>query len=298
MIKNIIITGGNGQDAKILAKIIKSYNIYFVVNNRVRKKFKNLYYHKIDLFNFKKTFEFIKSTNPVGIIHLASKNETAENKKLKFQTHYKKNFLMTKNLLDSIIKINYKIKFIFAGSSQMFGNKRGVASEKNKFKGNCYYSNYKIDSYNLIQKFRKKFKLNASTLILFNHDSIYRNKNFLLPRIVKYLKENNLTKLNEIYNENIMGDFSHAEDVCEAIYKVLRLKKLPNKIILSSHKFTHINDLILYGLKKLKIKKIFKQKIKKDKKLLLGNNNFAKKRLNWKIKKSSLIAFKEILKNN
>ena len=297
MIKNIIITGGNGQDAKILAKIIKSYNIYFVVNNRVRKKFKNLYYHKIDLFNFKKTFEFIKSTNPVGIIHLASKNETAENKKLKFQTHYKKNFLMTKNLLDSIIKINYKIKFIFAGSSQMFGNKIGVASEKNKFQGNCYYSNYKIDSYNLIQKFRKKFKLNASTLILFNHDSIYRNKNFLLPRIVKYLKENNLTKLNEIYNENIMGDFSHAEDVCEAIYKVLRLKKLPNKIILSSHKFTHINDLILYGLKKLKIKKIFKQKIKKDKKLLLGNNNFAKKRLNWKIKKSSLIAFKEILKN-
>ena len=39
MIKNIIITGGNGQDAKILAKIIKRYNIYFVVNNRIRKKF-------------------------------------------------------------------------------------------------------------------------------------------------------------------------------------------------------------------------------------------------------------------
>ena len=297
MIKNIIITGGNGQDAKILAKIIKSYNIYFVVNNRVRKKFKNLYYRKIDLFNFKKTFKFIKSTNPVGIIHLASKNETAENKKLNFQTHYKKNFLMTKNLLDSIIKINYKIKFIFAGSSQMFGNKRGVVSEKNQFKGNCHYSNYKIDSYNLIQKFRKKFKLNASTLILFNHDSVYRNKNFLLPRIVKYLKENNLTKLNEIYNENIMGDFSHAEDICEAIYKVIKLKKLPNKIILSSNKFTYINDLILYGFKKLRIKRLFKQKIKKNKKLLLGNNSFAKKRLNWKIKKSSFIAFKEILKD-
>ena len=54
MIKNIIITGGNGQDAKILAKIIKRYNIYFVVNNRIRKKFKNLYYRKIDLLNLKK----------------------------------------------------------------------------------------------------------------------------------------------------------------------------------------------------------------------------------------------------
>ena len=37
---------------------------------------------------------------------------------------------MTKNLLNSIVKINGKIKFIFAGSSQMFGNKKGVASEK------------------------------------------------------------------------------------------------------------------------------------------------------------------------
>ena len=118
MIKNIIITGGNGQDAKILAKIIKRYNIYFVVNNRIRKKFKNLYYRKIDLLNPKKTSEFIKSTNPVGIIHLASKNETAEKKKLKFNIHYKKNFLMTKNLLNSIVKINGKIKFIFAGSSK------------------------------------------------------------------------------------------------------------------------------------------------------------------------------------
>ena len=80
--------------------------------------------------------------------------------------------------------------------------------------------------------------------------------------------------------------------------KILRLRKLPDKIILSSYKYTHINDFINYGIKKLKIKKLFKRKIKKDKKLLLGNNNFAKKRLNWKIKKSSLIAFKEILKNS
>ncbi len=298
MIKNIIITGGNGQDAKILSKIIKRYNIYLIVNNKLKKKFKNLHYHKIDLFNFEKTFRFIKSINPVGIIHLASKNETAKNKKLKFQTHYKKNFLMTKNLLHSIIKYNREIKFIFAGSSQMYGNKKGVVSEKDKFKGNCHYSNYKIDSYNLIQKYRKKYKLNTSTLVLFNHDSIYRNENFLLPRIVKYLKRNELKKLNEIYNENIIGDFSHAEDICAAIYKLFNLKKLPNKIILSSYKFTHINDLILYGVKKLKIKKIFEQKIKKSKKLLLGNNNLARKKLDWKINKNSLQAFKEILKNS
>ena len=38
MIKNIIVTGGNGQDAKILAKIIKSYNIYFITKKIIKKK--------------------------------------------------------------------------------------------------------------------------------------------------------------------------------------------------------------------------------------------------------------------
>ena len=296
MIKNIIITGGNGQDAKILAKIIKGYNIYYIVKNKTKKNFKNLYYFELDLLNFKKTCEFIRLINPVGIIHLASKNETAKNKKLKFKTHYLKNFLITKNLLDSIIRYNNKIKFLFAGSSQMFGNKKGVVSEKAKFRGVCHYSNYKIDSYKIIKKYKKKYKLNTSTLILFNHDSIYRNKNFLLPRIAKYLKTNNFLKLKEIFNENIIGDFSHAEDVCSAIFKIHQLKKLPDKIILSSYKYTSINELILYGIKKIKINNFFKSKVKLKKKLLLGNNSFAVRKLNWKLKKSSLQAFKEILK--
>ncbi len=139
----------------------------------------------------------------------------------------------------------------------MFGNKKGVVSEKAKFRGVCHYSNYKIDSYKIIKKYKKKYKLNTSTLILFNHDSIYRNKNFLLPRIAKYLKTNNFLKLKEIFNENIIGDFSHAEDVCSAIFKIHQLKKLPDKIILSSYKYTSINELILYGIKKLKINNFF-----------------------------------------
>lgn len=297
MIKNIIVTGGNGQDAKILAKIIKSYNIYFITKKIIKKKIRHLNYQNINLHNFKKTSELIDKINPSGIIHLASKNETAHNKKLKFKDHYFNNYQITKNLLNSVAIYSKKTKFIFAGSSQMYGRKSGVVTEKSKFKPNCHYSKYKVDSYNLIKSYKKKFNLNASTLILFNHDSKYRNKNFLLPRIVHYLKKKNLSKLSDIYNENINGDFSHAEDICNAIYKILNLKNLPDRIILSSFKLTSINDLINYGLKKFKINNFPKSKVNKPKKLLIGNNTFAKKKLNWKIKKNSLIAFKEILKN-
>jgi len=297
MNKNIIITGGCGQDAKILAKNIKNMNVYLIINKNVSEKYANLNYYNIDLLNYKKLFKFIKKIDPYGIIHLASKNETTKNKKLKYTIHYKNNFLMTKNLLNVIVNLNCKIKFIFAGSSQMFGLKKDIANENTKFKGSCFYSNYKIDSYKLIKDYKKKFKINATTLVLFNHDSIYRNKNFLLPRIASHIKEKNFKELNEIYKENIIGDFSHAEDICVAIYKTLKLDKLPDKMILSSFKLTYINKLIVFGLNKCGINKRFKFQKDGYKKLLLGDNSFAKKILNWNLKKNSLIAFKEILKN-
>ena len=59
-------------------------------------------------------------------------------------------------------------------------------------------------------------------MILFNHDSALRNKKFLLPRIVKAIKEKNENFLNNIYKENIIKDFSHAEDICNAIYLLIR----------------------------------------------------------------------------
>ena len=299
MKKNIIITGGNGQDAKILANIVKKYQVNLLIKKKDKFliKKKNISYSKINLLDYKKTQNHIEKIKPYAIIHLASKNNSSNNKKLSYEFDYKDNLLMTKNLLNGIKNYNKKIKFIFAGTSQMFQKKGGVVNEKSKFKQTCFYSKYKIDSYKLIIKFKKYYKLNASTVILFNHDSIYRNKKFLFPRIVKYIKLKKFKKISKIYKENIYGDFSHAEDICCGILKLMALKKMPNKIIFSSFKLTSVNKLIDIALDYFKIKVDFKKQDKISKKLLLGSNNFAKKKLNWKPKKNIYLAFKEILKS-
>ena len=298
MKKNIIITGGNGQDAKILANIIKKYQVNVLIKkkNKFLIKKNNISYSKIDLLDYQKTLNHIKKIKPYAIIHLASKNNSSNKKKLSYSVDYKNNLLMTKNLLYSIINYNKKIKFIFAGTSQMFQKKIGVVNEKSKFKQTCFYSKYKIDSYKLIIKLKKYHKINASTAILFNHDSIYRNKKFLFPRIVNYLKSNELDKIREIHKENIYGDFSHAEDICYGIIKLMNLKKMPNKIIFSSFKLTSVNKLIDIALKYFKVKIKFKKYDDYKKNLLLGNNNFAKKKLKWVPKKNISLAFKEIMK--
>ena len=73
---------------------------------------------------------------------------------------------------------------------------------------------------------------------------------------------------------------------------------MPDKLILSSSKLTSINKLIKYGISFFKIEIKLQKPNRISKKLLIGSNNFAKKILHWKPKKSAFLAFKEIVKSS
>ena len=77
---------------------------------------------------------------------------------------------------------------------------------------------------------------------------------------------------------------------------IIKFKKNLDKIILSSGKLSSINKLIDYALIKLKIINKLESPKKRTIKLI-GSNNVAKRLLKWNIKKDTLTAFKEILKN-
>ena len=300
MKKKIILTGGSGQDGIILNNLLikKRYLIYSISNKKKPlKKFRNTVYLNTDLSNFTQINNLIEKIKPYAIIHLASKNVSSENmRSMNYRIHYEENFLMTKNIVNSIIKNNKKIKFIFSGSSQMFMKKIGIVNENSRFMSDSFYSKYKIDAHRFILKKKRKYNLNASTAILFNHDSKYRNKKFLLPRLRNYLLNNQISSIKKIYQEGIEGDFSHAEDICNGLYLLLKSNKNPDKIIFSSNKISFINNLIKYGLQKMKINIKIENKIKKkESKKLIGNNSFAKRLLKWKNKKNIHLAFEEIL---
>jgi nucleoside-diphosphate-sugar epimerase len=186
--------------------------------------------------------------------------------------------------------------FIFAGSSRMYGkNTIGYVNEESQFKRTGFYESYKIDAHKLLMQYKYKYSLKATTAIFFNHDSIYRNNYFIIPKLVNSVINKNYIFLKKIYNFNLTGDFSHAEDICYAIYLLIKSKKNIDKIILSSGKRTKINDIILYLIRIFNIKNIKFKKPKKLKKTLVGINSLAVKLLTWISKKSIYDVVQEMI---
>ena len=294
-----LITGAHGQDGIILSKILlkKKYKVFGIIKKKkIKFNLPNVSYFVNDLLNYNKISNLVKKIRPNIIIHFASNNYPfSKEKKINYLNHYLENFVGTKNLLETVKK-NKKMFFIFAGSSRMYGkNTIGYVNEESQFKRTGFYESYKIDAHKLLMQYKYKYSLKATTAIFFNHDSIYRNNYFIIPKLVNSVINKNYIFLKKIYNFNLTGDFSHAEDICYAIYLLIKSKKNIDKIILSSGKRTKINDIILYLIRIFNIKNIKFKKPKKPKKTLVGINSLAVKLLTWISKKSIYDVVQEMI---
>ncbi len=293
--KNLIITGAHGQDGIILSKLIsiKKFKIFGLVKNIKKKKIKSVAYKKIDLTNFKKLRLFIKKLDPVTLIHFGSENPSFIENKHHSQNFYYRNFKVTKNLVDCFAEFK-RSKLIIIGSSQMYHNGNKKISLKTNFKVSSPYTKFRINSYKYMIKKKKLYNSKMIMAVLFNHDSIYRNKKFLIPRIIKNLKNKNFIQIQQVYKENISGDFSHADDICKGLLKLITTKKNPDKLIFSSNKRIFVNDIIDYLFKINKIKKKFSIKLNKNNQSSIGDNSYTKRLLRWKLNKNIFIAAKEM----
>lgn len=294
----MIITGIEGQDGKILVEKLKKekqFNIFGFSKKTISKKI----YKRIQILNIlnnkKKINNFFKKNKIDIVIHLAANNPSFNQKGKKI--YFNKNINITKNLFKIVYKNNLKTKFIFSSSSQIFKKKNGKVNEKNTTLCKSDYTRFRIEADKEMLKFKNKYNINYTNLIFFNHDSKFRNKKFILPKVIKAIINKNKVFLNYIIKENIYKDFSHAEDICDGILKIAKSSKNPDKVILSSGKLTSINSIIKYLINKNNIKlNLNYNKIKPQKEAIYGDNNFAKSEFSWKPKKNIYIAANDLYK--
>mgnify|MGYP003706054681 CR=1 FL=1 len=296
MTKNVFITGGLGQDGQILIDILKKRKINLTILSKTKKSttLGRIEFIKENLLNKRRLDLIFIKKKPDIVLHLASNNPSFA--EANYKMFFKKNFIATKNIFNSTFEANQNAKFIFCSSSQIFKKKSGVVTEKSQNIIRTDYTNFRIKSDNMMLKYKKKNKINYTNAILFNHDSKFRNKKFLLPRVIISIIKKDIIFLKKIMKLNIFSDFSHAEDICNGLYKLMFSDVNEDKLIFSSGKNTSVNDVIKYIVKKynINIKLSTKQNILK--KGLIGNNKLTKKVLRWSPKKSIYTAANEIYK--
>ena len=137
MIKNILITGANGQDGKIiLQKLYKRKINLILIDKRFKKKIrkKNINYFELNLKDKKKLEKLFNLYKVDVVLNLASNNPNYGQNS--YHNHYLENINNSKNLIDNLTNIKNEIRFISCSSSRIFKKKNGLVNENSNISAN------------------------------------------------------------------------------------------------------------------------------------------------------------------
>ena len=323
MKKIALIFGITGQDGAYLSKLLlkknyivhgvkrrssnlNSYRIDDIYSDPLIKK-TNFFLHYGDITDSISVFNIIKNVKPNEVYNLAAQSHVGVSFEIPEYTT-NTDALGTLRILEAIVKINKKIKFYQAGSSEMFGKVvETPQTEKTPFYPRSPYGVAKLYSHWITINYREAYKIFAANGILFNHESPLRGETFVTKKVVKALCKIKFKKQKKLFVGNIYSkrDWGHASDYVEAIWKIMQHKKPDDFVICTGKQYT-IKQFINMVAEELQIKlkwmgKGIKEKaydannnpiIECSKKYfrptevdtLKGNFSKARKYLNWKPK--------------
>jgi GDPmannose 4,6-dehydratase len=265
----------------------------------------NFYLHYGDLTDSLSVLKIIQRTKPNEIYNLGAQSHVG----VSFEVpEYTANVdaVGTLRILESILilKMQKKVKFYQAGTSEMFGASKPPQSEKTYFYPRSPYGTAKLYAYWITINYREAYNMFACNGILFNHESPIRGETFVTKKIVTALCQIAHAGSGKLYLGNLYAkrDWGHAKDYVVAMWKMLRQKK-PKDYVISSGKQYSVKYFIYLVSQELGIKIIWKGKginekgylnnkeiIFIDKKYfrpaevdsLLGDSSKARKELKWK----------------
>ena len=241
MKKIALITGITGQDGSYLSELLleKGYEIHGIVRRvalederhrlwRIRKILKDINLHAGSLESYASIFNIIMKIKPTEVYHLAAQSYVGYSFEDEFST-LNININGTHYLLSAVKEFaDSKLKFYFAGSSEMFGKVKAISqNEDTIFNPRSSYGISKVTGYYLTKNYREAYNLHASNGILFNHESPRRGFEFVTRKIthaVARIKKGSKEKL-KLGNLKAKRDWGHAKDFVEAMWLMLQKDK-------------------------------------------------------------------------
>ena len=305
MSKVALITGITGQDGSYLAELLlsKGYEVHGIVRRvaledethrlwRIRKILKDINLHAGSLESYASLFNIIMKIKPTEVYHLAAQSYVGYSFEDEFST-LNININGTHYLLSAVKEfVESKVRFYFAGSSEMFGKvKKTPQNENTPFNPRSSYGISKVTGYHLTKNYREAYKLHASSGILFNHESPRRGFEFVTRKIsygVAKIKKG-LQKKIKLGNMKAKRDWGHAKDYVEAMWLMLQQEN-PEDYVIGTGKDYSVEDFARKAFSHVGLN--YKDHLVVDKNLirpsevdtLLADYSKAKKILKWKPK--------------
>lgn len=303
MKKTAIITGITGQDGAYLSDLLfkKGYQVIGLIRKDAEENYFGVEYLKIkdkiifrkcDLLNLSEIVTIFEEFKPAEVYNLAAQSAVG----LSFEKPHETinfNILSVLNLLEAIKKVDKKIKFYQASSSDMFGNIDTLpVTENSIIHPASPYAISKATGHWMTINYRESYNLFACCGILFNHESYLRTDNFFVKKIIRTALNIKNGKQDELRvgNIDLKRDFGFAPDYVNAMWLMLQQEK-PKDFLVCSGESISLREIVHYVFDKLKIDK---NKIIIDKsffrpndiKNIYGDNRKAKKELDWKYDKT------------
>jgi GDPmannose 4,6-dehydratase len=266
--KKALIIGISGQDGVLLSKLLlkKKYQIFGLAKSKRKKNNlkivkinKKIHFKKINIRNTKKIVDLIIKFKPNEIYNFSGVTTLKNDKKNK-NKNLEENYLSVKKIIKKLIEKKISTKIFISLSSEIYKKNSKKVDENHTLYANNNYALSKIQLLKYIRKILIKNKFFVSCGVFFNHNSFFRDKNYLAKKICEKIEKYKFSGNSFIINSlNNVIDFGYAENHVFAAWKILQ-QKSPDIYNIGTGKKVSVKQLIIYLLNYYKIKYRFYNK--------------------------------------
>lgn len=251
-----LILGVTGQDGAYLAQLLlsKGYTVYGTSRDVAGKPRSNpkklniddkIQYLTCDITDYKSILTTLQATQPDEIYNLAGQSSVGISYELPFET-IRSFTLGVLNIMEGMRFLSLNSRLFNASSGECYGETGStLATEQTAFAPKSPYAVAKASAYWSVINYRQAYSLYACSGVLFSHESVLRNPNFVSKKIVSAACDIAAGKREKLVlgNLNIKRDWGWAPEYVEAMWLMLQ-QETPQDMILSTGHIYTLEDFV------------------------------------------------------
>jgi GDPmannose 4,6-dehydratase len=297
MAKRALITGITGQDGSYLAELLleKDYEVYGMIRRlsapnswRIEHILGRVTLKPADLLDQLSLLQLIDEVRPHEIYNLAAMSFVPASWDQPMLTG-EFNAQGVTRMLDAVRRVDTKIRFYQASSSEMFGKVREIPqTELTPFYPRSPYGVSKVFAHYITVNYRESYNLFAVSGMLFNHESPRRGLEFVTRKVTDGVARIKLGLADtlSIGNLDAHRDWGFAGDYVRAMWLMLQQDE-PDDYVIATGVAHSVRELIEIAFARVGLD--WQKHVRVDPALLrpaevdrlLGDASKAKKQLGW-----------------